>query len=105
MINYIFINNQYWQKGKLIGIYNKDNYIFELDGRNENIQNENLRVTTDRGEGTSVSLFEIFPNIFIEAVITSTKGSYVTLNITNNFYDYTVQKLAKTSQIKTINYM
>jgi hypothetical protein len=60
MINYIFINNQYWQKFKLIGIYNHDNYIFDVDGRNENIPNENLRVTMDRGEGTSVSFFEIF---------------------------------------------
>jgi hypothetical protein len=103
MINYVFIKNKYWQKGKLIGIYNKDQYIFEVDGRNENITNENLRVSVE--SGTTTTLYEIFSNIFIEVNVSNSKGNYITLAIPAGFYEYPITKLAKADQIQKVSYL
>jgi hypothetical protein len=104
MINYVYINDRYWQKGKLQGIFNINQYIFEIDQRTENVPGENIRITSET-EGTDITLYEIFPNVFIEATIVNTKGNYVTLNVPAGFYDYDTTKLAKRNQILKLKYM
>jgi hypothetical protein len=105
MINYVFINNKFWQQGKLIGVYNNDQYLFEANGRNENVTSENLRVTTNRAEGTNATLHEIFPNIYIEVNVTNIKGNYATLSVPSGFYEYPTTKLTKMDKIQQIRYL
>jgi hypothetical protein len=105
MINYVFMNDKYWQKGRLIGIYNKDQYLFEVDGRNENITNENLRLTIDGPDGISTTLHEIFPNIFIEVTVTNSKGNYATVTIPSGPREYPSTKLTRKDKLQKVHYL
>jgi hypothetical protein len=98
MIEYAIINEKYWQKGKLIGIHSRDDYIFQMNDRNEMLSEEKLRINS---KGSDIILYEIMDNLFVEVTIISKKGGFVSIHIPKGVHDYPVRHLTRITNIIT----
>jgi hypothetical protein len=96
MIEYAIINDKYWQKGKLIGIHNRDDYIFQINDRNEILSEDKLRINN---HGTDIILYEIMDNIYVEVTLASKRGGFATIVIPKGHNEYPIRKLTRTSQL------
>ncbi len=96
MIEYAIINDKYWQKGKLIGIHNRDDYIFQMNDRNEMLSEDKLRINSN---GNDMTLHEIMDNVFVEVIIVSRRGNFAAINIPKGNHDFSLRKLTRINQL------
>ena len=96
MIEYAIVNEKYLQKGKLIGILNRDDYIFQIDSRNEFLSEDKIKVSVI---GNETTLYEIVPNSYVEVLVTNKRGNYATINIPKGFHDYPTRRLTTTDRL------
>jgi hypothetical protein len=101
MIEYAIINEKFWQKGKLIGIYNRDDYIFQIDERNELLSEDKIKITNI---GNETTLYEIFPNTYVEVLVTNKRGNYATINIPKGYHEYPSRQLTTMNKLTIRNF-
>jgi hypothetical protein len=96
MIEYAIINDKYWQKGKLIGIHNRDDYIFQMNDRNEMLSEDKLRIVSS---GKNMTLYEIMDNVYVEVVVASRRGNFASINIPKGHHEYPSRQLTRMNQL------
>ncbi len=96
MIEYAIINDKYWQKGKLIGIHNRDDYIFQMNDRNDLLSEDKLRLNNN---GTDIKLYEIMNNLYVEVSVACEKGGFSSIIIPKGHHEYPIRQLTRTNQL------